>query len=253
MTMQGINVSTSRKKVQTTKSYDLDAPKVLDNIKELMKGRTHPESGLQFAGALLAPHISKDVFRSTVVPTHDKMMGMGGTARDHPIADTMLRMQENIIKGKPKLKETIRNLHEIKNLNEAPDNPFEKMNDKQLYHHVMNMSHPEWAKVQENTGVLAGRMRTRLGGALPRGELQRIVKDHVPGFHSVIQPVGKDDGTNQFDRVSHLMDISMSRFPKHAAERLEREVEGGSFGETLKSSLWLTALADLKKNRVNPP
>lgn len=249
--MQGINVTTNRKKAALGGSFDLDAPKVLDNIKELIKGRTHAESGLQFGGAMLAPHISKDIFKSKVVPIHDKMMNLGGAARDHPLADEMLTMQHQILQGKPKLREMIRNLHVVKNLDETPENPFEHMNDKQLYHHVMNMSMPEWSKVQETAGVIAGKAKSRLSSALSRGELHKIIDDHAPMLKEIVKPLS-DDGTagEAFNKVSHLMDISMSRMPKVAAERLEREVEGGSFADVLKSSIWVNALAELKKSKI---
>lgn len=250
--MKGINVRTNKKPIMAEAKAiaEIDAPAVLDTLRELMQGRTHGASGLQFGGALLAPHISSNVMSNLVKPAFEKLKDLGKAAKDHPLTEDLLAMQDKILQSKPSLKSQIANLNVNKNIEKLPTNPFEHMNEQQLYHHVMNIPHREWTKIQETAGVLAGKARTRLGGSLARGHLHDIVKEHVPPLHDIVRPMSTAENEGEpFNKISHLMDISMSSVPKHAAERLEREIEGGSFADVLKGALWTSALAELKKNK----
>ena len=257
----GINVSTSRKAIKSTikEGQPLDLPATLDSLRDMLQGRQHPKSGLKFGGSLLAPHVKAADIENVIKPAHDKMLQLGGSARDHPVSDKLLAFQQQLVDSNPQLKQTIAALHVNKNIEKIPSNPFEHMNDQQLYHHVMGMEPKDWAKVQETAGVLARKTRSRLGGSLAKGQLHDLIREHVPKFHDLVLPIGgsvSSGGGLDFnedkymDKLSHLMDISMSRVPKIAAERLEREHEGGSFSSVLKNALWTSAVQDLKKRQV---
>jgi hypothetical protein len=245
-----INVRTDRKPASAA---PLSADYILSKIQQSIRGRSDHKSGLPFGGTLLTPYVDNEKLQKHWLPLHQKLQDHGGAARDHPDAQKALEMQNEILKKNPELKEKIRNstINELKDIQKAPTNPFQHMNEQQLYHHVMNMPHSEWARVQENAGIIAGKRPSKFGGGLPQKELFDIITKNVPGLHELANPTAKGGGFNfedMLDKTSHLMDISLSRLPKIAAERLERSHQEDKFGGVLKDALWTTALSDLAKS-----
>lgn len=207
------------------------ARSVLAKLHHMVDGERHENSKLPFGGALLAPHVSKTDLENKLKPIHDKLAAAGTNARNHPAVKELLNFQQSIVDRAPAIANQItatskhngRDLMNIKN-------PFDDMNPRQLYHHVMNMSNTDWAHVRDTAGEIAGKVQSAFGRSRTRnGKVMGGTFSNVPK-HKV----------SDLDRHirSHLIDISLSRDPHIAAERLERDHMGGSFHEVLKKSLW---------------
>ena len=244
-----INVKTDRK---PSTAAPLSSEYILSKIQQSIRGRSDAKTGLPFGGPLLAPYVTTQELQNEWMPLHRNLQDLGGSARDHPHAGKALELQNKILQRTPELKEKIRNssINELKDIEKAPNNPYQHMNEQQLYHHLMNMPANEWARVQENAGVIAGKRQSRLNKGLSQEKLHGIINKNVPGLHEVVNPTNKQGGfdlNSILDKTSHLMDISMSRHPKVAAERVERSHQHDKFGGVLKDVMWTTALGDLAK------
>lgn len=254
MLHQNINLKTNKSIGSSTlnKKLPVDLVQILEHIKEAIKGRYSDSSGMQFGGALLAPHVSDSIMNDFILPAYNKILELGSNARDHPIAAKMLQVQEGLLENNPELKQRIASINVNKDITKMPNNPYENMNEQQMYHHLMTMSNDDWSKVQETAGVIAGKHRSKYKNSQSQGELHKIINKHVPELHDVTKPFSNlhshDDVTKPFEKTSHLMDISMSRTPKIAAERIEHEEIGGSFLSALKGAFWTNEVADLMKS-----
>lgn len=206
------------------------ARSILAKLAHMIDGERHENSKLPFGGALLAPHVSKTDLENKLKPIYDKLAAAGTAARNHPSAQELLNFQQQLVDRAPALANAIQsqskhNGRDLMNIK----NPFDDMNPRQLYHHVMNMSNTDWMHVRDTAGEVAGKVQSVFGhrkahdGKLLGGVLS-----------------GTKTQVSDLDRHirSHLVDISLSRDPHVAAERLERDHLGGSSHEVLKKVLW---------------
>ena len=116
------------------------------------------------------------------------------------------------------------------------------MTARQLYHHILAMDQPEWDKVREMGGVLAGINSSKMYEHPDMHSIIRHVHDRYKFERTadggLITGGGVDVGGN-------LYDLSFCRTPLLASERLEYEKEGGGFAHALSSSLYASAVAPL--------
>lgn len=245
-----INSGGSMQTVLKTQSH-----KVLEELQKHMAGRFHQGTKLPFGGALLAPHTSKTQLERVLKPALKTLKNAGAAAKDHPIANNLLNWQHRIIQKQPHLKNLIleKKANPAMPQPELPRNPFEHMNDQQLYHHVMGMPLPDWKKVQETAGVLTGKDPSRLGHNISLDQLQDLVRKHVPQLKNIVNTGGSlitehkpEIFENILEQKSHLYDIAFSHGPHLAAQRLEVDPTG-KFGGALKNTLWLSHVNDLQK------
>lgn len=220
----------------------------LQAIQQHIQGRFHHKSKLPFGGALLAPFVSNTMHERTLKPALRKLQQAGPTAKDHPVATEMLNLQERYASKDRSLRNKILDRHS--NLGDEPqqeklENPYEHMNDSQLFHHTINMPNKDWKEVRDVAGTLLGKVPGRFSTPMTREQLSNHVRKFVPQLQDMVDTSQHHDIVNHhqplpkhLEKHSHIADISLSDDPVTAAERLERDPTG-SFGNTLKSVMWL--------------
>jgi len=211
--------------------------------------------GSGFGGALLAPHISTNDLQNILKPA---LHGIKHRINEDGHKSKLMQMQNRILSRNPGLRSKIQGPS-----GKTPDqmsdiqDPFENMDNRQLYHHVMQLPKADWHIAREVAGQLAGKHPSVFATNEQMPQILRHVRDrynmgggtNTGGQLQVVNPTGADKYMPSEDVRSHLADISITHSRSLAAQRLEHEPQsGGGYAQALKASLYGSRVAPLKVN-----